>query len=451
MTADTRRDPRPYQVTAISSWEARQRQGILAMATGTGKTFTAINCIERTSRDVHGLSTVLITAPFQHLADQWAEELEAAGMRPIRAYEDSSRWRSEIRMGRRKASLRKQPLYILTTYTTLAREHFLAEVAPFATSTLLVADECHYLGSAGSQDFMSLPVAYRLGLSATPQRHFDDIGTQQLSEYFGGIVFEFGLPEAIQAGYLTPYNYLPEPVKLSEEEFNEYRQLTERIGRAMARNGSGDSKADELLHKLLIARARLLNNAEGKLGWLRHHLASKSMAELRYTLVYAGDRLFPEVTRLVGEELRIPSHAFTSAQSRSERASILQRFQTGELAVLVAMRCLDEGVDVPPTRSAYFLASSSNPREFVQRRGRILRTSPGKSIATIHDAIAVPPASSRAHRLDPAERAALRSQLSRIQEFGRQAENAVEADRALFRLRLLADLPAADPSPEGES
>lgn len=450
MTLDAVRKLRDYQEDAIAAWSQNGNRGILAMATGTGKTFTALEAVDRCLEADPAIRLVLIVAPFQHLADQWVTELASHGVKPLRAYESQARWRAEWPRERQKANALRRAMYVVTTYTTLGAETLQAHLAPLAESTLLVADECHYMGSPKVRAFWKLPVPYRLGLSATPERHFDEAGTRSLIAYFGGIVYSFGMREAIEKGFLTPYNYYPEAVELDDEEFEAYRDLTARIGQAMARVASGGEAEDEVLQRLLQRRARLLNNAHAKVDWLRQKLLGSTPEDLRYTLVYVGDILFDEVMAMIGKELQIPSHAFTSRQTRAERATILKRFQAGELSVLVAMKCLDEGVDVPPTRTAYFLASTSNPREFVQRRGRILRRSPGKSLATIFDAIAIPPLGESRSSFDAAERAALRSQFSRIQEFGQQAHNAIEADAATFKLRMAADLPAEEPT-GGES
>lgn len=440
------RQLRDYQEYSIGAWNQNDNRGILAMATGTGKTLTALEAVDRFRRANPHIKLVLFVAPFQHLADQWVDELASRGISALRAYESQARWKAEWARERHKANALRRAMYVVTTYTTLGTETLQSHIAPVAAGTVLVADECHYMGSPRVRAFWDLPVAYRLGLSATPERHFDDAGTRSLIRYFGGIVYSFGMREAIERGFLTPYNYYPEAVELGDEEFEEYRELTTRIGRAMASTSSGSEDDDEAIKRLLQRRSRLLNNAHAKVDWLRQKLVRRTPQTLRYTLVYVGDVLFDEVMAMIGSELQIPSHAFTSRQTRAERAAILKRFQAGELSVLVAMRCLDEGVDVPPTRTAYFLASTSNPREFVQRRGRILRRSPGKRLATIFDSISIPPLGESRARFDPAERAALKSQFSRIQEFGQQAHNAIEADAATFKLRMAADLPAYEPA-----
>lgn len=432
---------RSYQERAVSSWEANAHLGIFAMATGTGKTFTAMVALERLLENRRDLDLLVVVVPFQHLADQWFDELAKRGVSAFRAFEDTAAWTSLWDLRRRRDRALGTATYVLTTYATLGSEPLQWLLAAEVRSLVLVADECHYLGARRTRQVMALPVPARLGLSATPSRHFDDEGTNALMDFFGGIVFEFDLASAIRDEYLTPYEYFPEAVSLSNEEFAKYHDLTNRLGRAMARAGVSGLRDDEQVKSLARRRARLLNNAVGKVAWLRHKLERLDPEALRHSLVYVGDRSFAHVLAMIGRDLGIPAHAFTSEQTRRERAMLLRRFESGELAVLVAMKCLDEGVDVPPTRTAYFLASSSNPREFVQRRGRILRRSPGKRSASVYDAIAVPPQRGVWASFDTAERAAIRTQYARIAEFGRHAMNAVAADRAVLELRLAADLP----------
>lgn len=434
---------REYQVQAVAKWAENGNMGILEMATGTGKTITALACLEHAILDSNRPQIILVACPFQHLVDQWADQLNTLGLPVICAHESSAKWRPQIH--RLKTSLELGTVkagIVVTTYATLTSDALIAALDGTQDQTFFVADECHYLGSPRALAGMHASYPRRLGLSATPSRHYDEGGTEAILRYFNGVVYEFGMEQAISQGFLVPYDYYPEFVELDEEETNEYLTISERLAR-LAHHDSTSSQ--EIAKRLAIQRARILNNAASKVEWLESHLKAKQSEDWEYTLVYAGDKIFQPVTELVGRELGIRQHEFTSRQSRSERARILDRFATRDLQVLTAMKCLDEGVDVPPTRAAYFLASSGNPREFVQRRGRILRTSIGKSSASIFDAIAVPPASFLNSRQGSAEwkvgRAALRSQLSRLDEFSRLARNRIQAEHTIFQFRLKFDLP----------
>lgn len=436
----TQRSLRDYQSAAIDAWFLAGTRGILAMATGTGKTFTALQAAQHLINCAEPISTIVIAAPFMHLADQWRAEFVGSDFVPVRAFEDRSKWQQSLMESRSSARALGKPLVLITTYDTLSTDPFIEAMRPFASNTLLIADECHYLGAAGCKPFTALPVKHRLGLSATPERHFDEEGTQALHNYFNSVVFEFGLAEAIEHGFLTPYEYFPELISLTPEESSDYAELSVRISKAAAMAASGGKGQNERLKSLLIRRARIVNNAENKLGWLRNKIEALDRSELMHTLVYTGDELFPIVLQMLGEELRIPVHSFTGKESSRKRADLLKHFDAGDIRILVAMKCLDEGVDVPATRTAYFLSSTSNPRQYVQRRGRILRTAPGKSMATVHDSVVIPTLNGISSEFD-LERRALGSQLARVEEFASLASNSIGARNQLLTARLRANLP----------
>jgi superfamily II DNA or RNA helicase len=452
--AGIRRKLRAYQETALQAWIANGRRGIFEMATGTGKTMTAMACVEESLQLADAPSVVLIACPFQHLVDQWGDQITALGLPVVHAHESSAKWRPELyELLRSVDAGLDRGVVVITTYKTLTSHFLQSALGPTSERTVLIADECHYLGSSSSQEGMNANYPYRLGLSATPERHYDPGGTASISSYFDGVCFEYGMERAIAEGYLVPYTYEPEFVFLSDEESEEYTRLSLQLARMAA--SSGNRKFSEAAKHVAMRRARVINNAESKLAWLQSHLEATPARDWRHTLVYSGDRLFPQVTSLIGAGFGIRVHEFTARQSRNERRNLLERFESGDLQILAAMKCLDEGVDVPPTRTAFFLASSGNPREFIQRRGRILRPSVGKTEARVVDAIALPqPYSSGEGRNDAGwrtVRSALKSQLSRATEFARLALNRVAAEDALFEVRVKYDLPIGDDSSEDQA
>lgn len=441
---------RDYQDVAMRAWMKNNRQGLLEMATGTGKTITAIACIESTLALPVPPKLVLIACPFQHLVDQWAEQLHSLKLPIVTAHGSAAKWLPELQRLKSRLSLGTSNAgIIVTTYSTLCSDRLQEAISDLNDEVIFVADECHYLGAPQSQRGMNAAYPYRLGLSATPTRYYDEAGTERILDYFNDVVYEFGMEQAIADGFLVPYHYFPEFVELTDDETEEYLRLSEQISR-LAHHDSERSR--DQMKRLAIQRARVVNNAVNKLTWLQGHLESLTDTDREYTLVYSGDKIFKETTTLIGGRLKIRQHEFTSRQSRSTRRELLDRFAIGDLQVLTAMKCLDEGVDVPPTRRAYFLASSGNPREFIQRRGRILRPSPGKLNAQIYDAIAVPPEqyllATPGNPSWKTARAALRSQLARVEEFSRLATNRIEADAAVFQYRLHLDLPLTE---EGEA
>lgn len=426
---------RTYQSEAIDAWFENGCRGLWEMATGTGKTITALSALARL-REEKGHLFVLIVCPYQHLVDQWYEEVIRFGFEPIRAYKSAATWINRFN----NALVRYNwgvcnVACAITTQTTFIRAPMQKLLSKLKRSAVLVADEVHHFGAERTLQKLTDVFDYRLGLSATPDRWFDEKGTKTLRAYFGETIYEFSLDKAIEKGYLCPYYYHPHLVELTEDEFEEYERLTERISKLYHANDSDES--NEALERLLIQRATLLNRAENKLAKLAELLADE-IDSLHHTLFYcASGRITSVIDLLTDLGLRIAK--FTAEESAGERQVLLEMFASGHLQALVAMKCLDEGVDVPSTRTVYILASSSNPKEFIQRRGRILRQFPGKEYAKIYDLITVPPMESKQYPsvTFATERKIVERELRRFNEFTGAALN---KNRALVKIQELAKI-----------
>ena len=423
---------RPYQREAIDAWFANDCRGLWEMATGTGKTITALAALAELTAEKEHLF-VLIACPYKHLVDQWREEAVRFGFEPLVAYENSATWVNHLSTAVMRYNWAvSKVVCVITTRFTFIGETMQKLLSKLKRSAVLVADEVHHLGATQSRKNLTDTFDCRMGLSATPNRWFDEEGTAALRIYFGETVCEFSLRKAIEEGYLCPYYYYPHLVELTDEELDEYKNLTDRIAR-LYRHANTD-EPNEALERLLIKRATLLNKAENKLLVLEQLLEDRN-EPLHHALFYCApgqiDSVLPMLTDL---GLRIAK--FTAEESTTERRELLEMFASGHLQALVAMKCLDEGVDVPSTQTAYILASSSNPREFIQRRGRILRKAPGKEHAEIHDLVAVPP---QAYRQYPsatfaAERKIVARELKRFNEFAGMALNQFEARSRIWEV-----------------
>jgi DNA phosphorothioation system restriction enzyme len=419
---------RDYQVEAIQAWFDNDCQGLLEMATGTGKTITALAASVRLYESERQLA-LIIACPYRHLVDQWYEEARSFGYAPLRAYESRNTWLDEL--NERIMSYNygdTDRLCVITTHTTFSTEHFQKTIERIEDPALLIADEAHHLGAEAGRQHLPEKVDCRLALSATPDRWYDDQGTAALREYFGDTVYTLSLGDAIGVS-LTPYYYYPILVELTEEELEEYRLLSAKIGRLMAQIGD---KEDEQLTQLMVKRARLLNSAENKLEVISEQLDKQS--DLSHTLFYCAPGQIDDVVRILGWDKKLQVHRFTAKEDLQTRRELLESFADGELQALAAMHCLDEGVDVPSTRTAYILASSSNPRQFIQRRGRVLRKFPGKHFATVYDLIAVPPPRELGEVELKAERSILRRELGRFAEFADSALNTQSAYEVIWDL-----------------
>lgn len=431
---------RDYQQEAIVNWLKNKGRGTLKMATGSGKTITALAIASELYSKI-GLQVLLVICPYRHLVTQWARECEKFGLKPILAFENVHHWQKQLSTELYNVrSANQRFLTLITTNLTLITEGFQSQLKFFPDKTLIVGDEAHNLGSPRLEESLPRNIGLRLALSATPERYFDEEGTEGLLNYFGAVLQpEFTLKDAIQKGALVHYLYYPILIKLTESESFAYAKLTKRIGWALSENDSLDS--NETLTSLLMQRSRLIGAASNKLVALRELMLTR--LNTTHTLFYCGDgyvetntayrRQLGAVTQLLGTELGYRVNTYTAETPLIEREKIRQQFEIGELQGLVAIRCLDEGVDIPIIQNAVILASTGNPRQFIQRRGRILRPSPGKDRATLFDMIVMPPDLDR--DTWEVERNLLRRELKRFIEFADLADNAGEARSKLLTLQ----------------
>lgn len=435
--ADERRPPtgRPYQLEACASWVAAGYRGILEMATGTGKTITALLALGEFVSQQHRPVFAVVAVPYIHLADQWANEMQPFGLEPTLGYGASSRWQPDVSRlaSDLKIGLRREAACVVT-HDALASRGFrrLSEDLGRRVATVLIADEVHNLGASGSMRALDqLDFDARLGLSATPARWSDE-ETSAILGYFGSVVYEFPLARAIAEEFLVPYAYFPHFVELTDDEMTTYIDLTRRLARFPSFAANDDSGIEAQRGRLLRERAAVLNNAAEKPSAFAAVL--RAALDSKHTLVYTTPERMNDTVRIVADMGKLV-HRFTYRESPQDRRELLRLFATGEIEVLVAIRCLDEGVDVPETETAYILASSSNSREFIQRRGRILRRSIGKTSAVIHDFISLPAAAFPDAGAWRYERSIMRRELSRFAEFAGLATNRFQAEQALLPLR----------------
>ncbi|MFB6276913.1 MAG: DNA phosphorothioation system restriction enzyme [Halothece sp.] len=432
---------RDYQKQAVVNWFRNRGRGMLKMATGSGKTITALAIATELYEKI-GLQVLLVVCPYRHLVTQWARECERFHLKPILAFERVEQWQRELSQQLYHLAKGTQKfLTVIATNATLIGEGFQSQLRYFPEKTLIVGDEAHHLGSPRLVASLPQQIGLRLGLSATPERYFDETGTDAVFEYFGSVLEpQFTLKSAIAQSALVPYEYYPLFVELTASEALAYAKLTRRIGWALADNPN--LSANETLTALLMQRSRLVGTAQNKLQTLARLMANR--LHTSHTLFYCGDgametpsrptyRQVAAVTRLLGKELGFRVHSYTAETPLPEREQLRQQFESGELQGLVAIHCLDEGVDIPAIRHGVILASTGNPRQFIQRRGRVLRPHPGKEKATIFDMIVVPPQLDR--ETWEVERNLLRKEIKRFLEFAKLAQNAEEASGKLWALQ----------------
>ena len=416
---DKRRTPLPHQNAAVSAWLSRGGRGIFEHATGSGKTFTALMVIRR---HIEAGKAALVVVPSRLLLDQWASEIkdEISEAALLLAGAGNNIWRAPHRLkGMTGADTAHGGRIVLATMQTASMDAFLDAVVD-GEHLLLVADEVHQVGSPQHARIMTVDAGSRLGLSATPIRYGDPEGTRRIFEYFGGVIPPpITLADAIGAGRLVPYEYFPHALNLTAEEADEWRDYTDRIRREVVRQKPDEAGVRPLSDKvkiLLIQRSRIAKKAATKVrlacGVLKAHFEKGQS-----WLVYCEDAdQLAQVLAVLRQEGMNPVEYHSKMEG--DRAATMSWFRSFG-GILVSIRCLDEGVDIPDVSHALILASSQNPRQFIQRRGRVLRRAPDKQVATLFDAIVVPVSADE----EPEQIRLLTSELVRAIEFANHAIN----------------------------
>lgn len=452
---------REYQKNAFENWKNNKQKGVFAMATGTGKTITSLNCLLEIYKR-SGCYKALILVPTITLVEQWEIECKKFNFNnTIKVCSKVRNWKSDIaniRMLEMANADDKLSYIIISTYASFVRSNIFPELSKFPKQKLLlIADEAHNMGSRQLINRLNeIPYLRRIGLSATPERQYDDSGNQKLMNFFGctdSYTFEYSMAEAIENGALCRYYYYPHIVKLTEAEMIQYVDVSTKIARIIRFK---DAENQEILQRLLLKRKRIIHKAENKKSVFEKIIQARMQEKgsLKYTLVYVPEgnkpddneadifdktdvietdedslHLIDEYTRIVRDvDAHIVVRQFTSEST--DRELILKDFADGKVDVLTSMKCLDEGIDVPRSELAVFCASTGNPRQFIQRRGRVLRTHKDKHIAVIHDLVVVPDNCFNEESFE-LEKNLVAGELRRVRDFAKLSENLFDTDREL--------------------
>lgn len=434
----------PYQREAMEKWKACGGRMLFEMATGTGKTRTALACVQHLLK-THGKLVCVIATPQTTLSRQWMREAEALGIDfDCTVIADSSEatsrdWAADIRAKVGRIAIgRAKSLVVFTTHRSAANPLFMDALSRVdaAVKTCLVGDEVHGMGSRENKRSLSERYDYRIGLSATPSRWFDEEGSDAIRRYFGGESFVFGIRDAQETvnpltgePFLCPYEYRLVTVSLTDEESEDFAKLSASISSFSHRD---DPESKEVLKRLLMKRADIKKNAAKKIDRFDRLLREIDPSNM---IVFTSPQHIDEVERALAEH-RVAAHRFTKDQGTrpraeydglSERDYLIHALKDGTLQALVAIKCLDEGIDIPEARTAVLLSSSTNPREYIQRIGRVIRRCPGKKLAHIYDFVVVPDW----HRVEcygdiETERRLFEQELVRIEDMMANAVNYTE-------------------------
>lgn len=385
---------RDYQKQAIQAWIDNNYRGFFVMATGTGKTWTAIYSAKELVKEHSSL--ILICAPYKHLVKQWSEDVEAAFPNAdiIMVSSENPKWDIEISNAIVKTNYDKSAQVIVISTIASFKNKLVNILTKYSGERLLIVDEAHRFTKRPEALKKIFP--YMLGLSATPFSGTSAAKGTELMQFFGGQVFNLPIESALDKGFLVPYYYYPIFVYSNYEEEEKFNNQS-RIMASCFRNGKlVDVDTFVKAHR---NRLRIISMIDEKQTCIRDII--NQVEENDHFVVYCGDgKLFDDNT---GEEIRhiqsvkkvLSEHGFkasqfTATENMQERMQLVDSFNKGEISALAAIRCLDEGINIPSIKSTLILSSNDDYREFVQRRGRILRTYKGKQFSKIYDVIALP-------------------------------------------------------------
>lgn len=437
--------PREYQINAYNSWVTNNYKGMFAMATGTGKTITSLNCLLNEYKK-SGIYRAIITVPTTALVEQWKKECAKFNFKNIITVSSKENWDKNLAFFNTASKLIDPSYIVIVTYASLPRPKFQSYFTQLPKDTILIADETHNLGSQGLLRLLpNIHLEKRIGLSATPHIKFDETGNQAIQEFFNDdppYIVSYSMEEALKIGWLCKYTYHPHIVKLTEQEMEKYKELSLQLLRmGLFDKETGDFRSTPEIEKKLLERKRIIHKAVNKLEAFKAILRSEfdKRKNLKYTLVYVPEgvesnfeekdfsvetedenRLINEYTKAVSQtDDSVMVKQFTA--NSANREEILKNFEQSNIHVLTSMKCLDEGVDVPRSELAIFCASTGNPRQFIQRRGRVLRLHKDKIHATIHDLVVVPEVSDES--TFEMEKGLVKKELERVVDFANLAMN----------------------------
>ncbi|AYB31982.1 DEAD/DEAH box helicase family protein [Chryseolinea soli] len=444
--------PRAYQIEAYERWRKKGTKGIFAMATGTGKTITSLNCIlqefkKNSSHTYHAL----ILVPTITLVDQWVKEVRSFNFQEVFKVSSKNDWQNELTTLVSTSKRISLSFIIVSTYASFVKDKFRRLVNDLPEDTIFIADEGHNLASPiVAEKLKGFKLQKRIGLSATPKRIYDPEGTQGMERFFDDrepYTFSFPMEQAIKQGVLCSYYYFPHIIRLAPDELSRYIEISNRLAKLSRFKRSPEN--DIIIERLLLTRKRIIHKATHKLPTtidiLTHQFQERG--NLKYTFVYVpegesfeireeADELVADNIKLINQYTReiakiddnILVNQFISGMK--DRQEILDQFQSGVIDVIASMKCLDEGVDIPRAEVAIFCSSTGNPRQFVQRRGRILRNHPEKDHAVIHDLVVIPDYTERNLDADTyaLEKGLVKAELERVMHFASLSRNPYNAE-----------------------
>lgn len=456
--------PRQYQIDAYENWVKNNYSGVFAMATGTGKTITSMNCVLNEFRKTKTYKAIILV-PTLVLVGQWATEAKNFNFTNIITVSSkNANWKETLTELKTKESFGIATSYIvIATYKSFTSDKFQEFVKDLNNEEIFIADEAHNIGAGNVKSKLSqLKIKKRIGLSATPKRAYDPEGTKDIESFFNDaepFTYNFSMERAIEENILCKYYYFPTLVSLQEDEMTKYNEISLRLARLFQKVAQ-DESAKKQYEMLLMQRKSIIHKAKNKFEAFKEIVSGimKSETGLKYSLVYAPEGFhsdeefieeeFPELeddSRIIDfysniiRNISPNTHVAQYTSESDDKQNLLSSFENGKIDVLLSMKCLDEGVDIPRTEQAIFCSSTGNPRQFIQRRGRILRKHPAKKFAKIFDLVVIPMVTHGSPNFD-SERKLVQKELERVVHFAYMAINKYEAIEGLKKICEYYDL-----------
>lgn len=430
---------RPHQQKAIERFVEDDFQCLFAMATGTGKTLTSLFAANELSCRTQ-LDAILIIVPLKDLVDQWENDIRKYFFETIITVRSGLQWKEKIDdllllkvLGKGKSEGR---LIIITTYDSFSLNDQKI-LSAFGENVLIIADEVHKFGAKSYSQKLPKEIKFRIGLSATPKRPYDERGTKAIFDYFcpSEKSYEFGIKEAIDANMLCHYNYYPKIIVMTDDEMDSYELISEKVSRmsAIVNNGNASEEDEERLEQLLKERHRIIERAANKKDEFIILMKEQLKIYKDKTIIFcpdgtddSGNDLLSLYKSELWNSLKLKGKIVRMSEYvQGTSRKIINDFSAGAIDILFAKQRLNEGIDIPAARRAIFISSSTSEREFIQRRGRVLRKASGKKIAEIFDFIVVP------CRASVCSDSIINNEIKRAMNFAVTADNYAEIEQVL--------------------
>lgn len=383
--------PRQCQEDAKDFFLSADYCSLFMMATGAGKTKAAMYAISQ----IDTWKTLLILVPSLELLEQWESDVRLFYPEDLLIKIGSTHPEGKkLLFALAQANFSKKAI-ILSTYKSAIKDFFMDKWKSIRVDSFaLICDEVHNMGALSYQQLMQLNPKYRIGLSATPKRNFDETGSQQIIDYYRNQCFEFSIADAQKEKYLVEYYYHIFPVPMEENDWTDYKGLTQNITKLrrlieISKDHEEAKEQQERVNRLLRDRAKLIKLNTSKTQTLMQVFSG--VPEQSRILIYGDDK--KHLSEISAELTSLGKDYFIYTGDRdpkTERPIMLSEFQKGIRKILLAVGCLDEGIDIPACDVAVFVSSSTSERQFIQRRGRVLRTAPNKTRAWVYDYLVYP-------------------------------------------------------------